>query len=142
MEWREVWRKGIAPLLSPKALEALQQALQADDYRLIQGATTAPPPLCATQDWPVEAACALGYCGWQGENLERVANVEEYFAQLCFNCDRALNEPAAVRFFLNWADETPRYEMISRLLPEVTLALENHPCRVCVRPPAKSVSES
>jgi hypothetical protein len=82
-----------------------------------------PPPLRAVQDWPVEAACAIGYCGWQGEGLERVADVEEFFARLCFQVDENIGEPAACRYFLNWADETPRDQMRPLLLAEVEAAL-------------------
>src|SRR6266702_2532294 len=121
--WQNVWRKGVVPLLSTESLEALRQALVNDDPRLLQGATTTPPPLQCVQDWPVEAACALGYCGWQGEGLESVAEVEEYFARLCFEVDQRLGEPAACRWFLNWFDETPRDEMRSLLLPEVNRTL-------------------
>ncbi len=46
-----------------------------DDPRLTQGSTTTPPLMCV-QDWPVEAACVLGFCGWQGDGLETVAEVE------------------------------------------------------------------
>ena len=121
--WRKVWREGVAPLLSTPGLESLQRALSNDDGRLLQGATTTPPPLQCVQDWPVEAACALGYCGWQGEGLESVAEVEEYFARLCFEVDQRLGEPAACRWFLNWFDETPREEMRQLLLPEVQRTL-------------------
>jgi len=117
--WRKVWRDGVAPVLSSQALEALRRALVNDDARLVQGATTTPPPLQCVQDWPVEAACVLGYCGWQGEGLETVAEVEEFFARLCFETDQTLGEPAACRWFLNWFDETPRAEMRAQLLPEV-----------------------
>lgn len=74
--WQQVWRMGFAPLLSNEGLEALQGALQRDDRRLLQGATTVPHPLHCVQDWPVEAACALGFCGWQGGGLKTVAEVE------------------------------------------------------------------
>ncbi len=121
--WRKVWRDGLAPLISTTGLEALAGALRNDDARLLQGATTTPPPLQCVQDWPVEAACALGYCGWQGEGLESVAEVEEYFARLCFEVDQRLGEPAACRWFLNWFDETPRDEMRALLLPEVNRTL-------------------
>lgn len=121
--WRKVWREGLMPLISTEGLEALRVALANDDARLLQGATTTPPPLQCVQDWPVEAACALGYCGWQGEGLESVAEVEEYFARLCFEVDRHLGEPAACRWFLNWFDETPRDEMRTEFLAEVQLAL-------------------
>jgi hypothetical protein len=121
--WRKVWRDGLAPLISTEGLEALRTALCNDDARLLQGATTTPPPLQCVQDWPVEAACALGFCGWQGEGLESVAEVEEYFARLCFEVDQRLGEPAACRWFLNWFDETPRDEMRCLLLAEVNRTL-------------------
>src|SRR5215475_2752037 len=93
--WRKVWREGVVPLLSTDSLEALRRGLLADDTRLVQGATTTPPPLPSVQDWPVEAACALGYCGWQGEGLGTVGEVEEFFAHLCFEVDARLGEPGA-----------------------------------------------
>jgi hypothetical protein len=121
--WRNVWRSGITPLLSTAALEALRQALESDDKRLIQGATTTPPPLQCVHAWPVEAACLLGYCGWQGEGLETVAEVEEFFARLCWACDQRLGEQAASRWLLNWYDETPRAEMRQQVLAEVRRSL-------------------
>lgn len=117
--WRKVWREGLAPQLSTPGLEALCLALVSDDPRLCQGATTTPPPLMCVQDWPVEAACVLGYCGWQGEGLETVAEVEEYFARACFEADQRLGEPAACRWFLNWFDDTSRDEVRQLLLTEV-----------------------
>ncbi len=121
--WTNVWRKGLAPLLSAESLEALRRALAQDDPRLIQGATTTPPPLQCVQDWPVEAACALGFCGWQGDGLQTVAEVEEYFARMCFETDQRLGEPAACRWFLNWFDDTPRDQMRKDLLAEVQRSL-------------------
>jgi hypothetical protein len=121
--WRMVWREGFAPVLSTAGLVALQQALRSDDHRLTQGSTTTPPPLMCVQDWPVEAACALGFCGWQGEDLETVGEVEEFFARACFEADERLGEPAACRWFLNWFDDTPRDQMRKLLLDEVERVL-------------------
>ncbi len=121
--WKNVWRKGVVTLLSLESLEALRLALASDDPRLLQGATTTPPPLQCVQDWPVEAACALGYCGWQGDGLETVAEVEEFFARMCFEIDQQMGEPAACRWFLNWFDDTPREEMRRELLVEVQRSL-------------------
>jgi hypothetical protein len=121
--WREVWRGGFAMVLPTDALEALAVALRDDDPKLTQGNTTTPPPLMCVQDWPVEAACALGYCGWQGEDLETVGQVEEFFARLCFEADQRLGEPAACRWFLNWFDDTPRGIMRAELIQEVMLEL-------------------
>jgi hypothetical protein len=120
--WRKVWRKA-APLLSRKAREVLREALASDDPRLAQGATTVPPPMPSVADWPVEAACLLGYCGWQGEGLTTVAEVEEYFSRMCYEIDQAAEEPAAVRWLLNWYDETPRDVVRRELLAEVNLTL-------------------
>ena len=121
--WRMVWRDGFAPLLSTTGLMSLRDALRGDDPRLVQGATTTPPPLLCVQDWPVESCCALGYCGWQGDRLDTVGEVEEFFAKCCFEADARLGEPAACRWFLNWFDDTPRADMRRELLAEVELAL-------------------
>jgi hypothetical protein len=75
------------------------------------------------QEWPVEAACALGFCGWVGDGLETVGEVEEFFARVCYETDVRLGEAAACRWFLNWYDETPREEMFRELLNEVNRAL-------------------
>ncbi|HEX3151000.1 MAG TPA: hypothetical protein VHR66_23170 [Gemmataceae bacterium] len=134
--WRTVWRDGFIPVLSLGGLEALREALVADDQRLVQGSTTMPPPLMCVQDWPVEAACALGICGWHGEHLQTVGEVEEFFARCCFEADRRLGETAACRWFLNWFDDTPRDEMRRELLGEVQRAIEDRtdlvfPARPC-----------
>lgn len=124
--WRKVWREGIHPLLSVEQLEACRNALLTDDLRLIQGATTVPPPMQCTQYWPVEAACLLGLCGvveHGGFGVATVGDTEETFAKLCFECDRLIGEPAACRFFVNWIDETPRDKMLTALLSEVQCSL-------------------
>lgn len=134
--WRIVWRNGFVPVLSTLGLFALRDALRTDDPRLVQGATTAPPPLLCVQDWPVEAACALGVCGWLGDLLDTVGQVEEHFAKCCFEADQRLGEPAACRWFLNWFDDTPRDDMRRDLLAEVELALADRLPRI--EPSAKS----
>jgi hypothetical protein len=121
--WRKVWRDGFAPMLSTTGLAALRDALTADDGRLLQGSTSSPPPMMCVQDWPVEGACALGYCAWKGEGLETVGEVEEFFARACFEADQRLGEPAACRYFLNWFDDSPRDEMRAELLAEVERVL-------------------
>lgn len=121
--WRMVWRDGFVPVLSTNGLTVLRDALRGDDTRLTQGSTTTPPPLLCVQDWPCEGACALGYCGWLGEQLNTVGEVEEFFAKSCFEADQRLGEPAACRWFLNWFDDTPRDQMRRDLLSEVELAL-------------------
>lgn len=121
--WRKVWRDGVEPCLPTAGLEALRKALISDDPRLIQGATTMPPPLMCVADFNVEAACALGFCGWKGEDLPLVAEVEEFFAKKCYEIDQLMNEPAACRWFINWFDETPRDEMRRELLAEVNRSL-------------------
>ncbi len=121
--WRKVWRDGLSPLLSTKGLQALKRGLLRDDGRLTQGATTMPPPMQCVLDWPVEGACVVGYCAWQGDGLDTVGEVEETFARTCFEADQRLGEPAAVRYFVNWYDDTPRDEMRKQLLAEVNRVL-------------------
>ena len=117
--WQTVLRLGIFPQFTDVHLLVLRTALETDDPRLLQGATTVPPPLQCVRDWPCEAACILGFCGWQGGDLKTVSEVEEAFGQMCFEGDRLLGEPAAVRHLLNWFDSAPRDEMRGRdrLLP-------------------------
>ncbi len=121
--WRRVWRAG-APLLPTAGLEALAVALETDDCRLLQGATTTPPPLMVVQDWDVEAACLVGFCGWQGDGLKTVGEVETFFARWCHNVDEILGENAACRYALNHFDETPRDVMRPLYLAEVRRELE------------------
>ncbi len=121
--WKTVWREGFAPGISLNGLEELRAALQADSQQLTQGSTTTPPPLTCVQEWPCEAACATAYCGWKGENLTTVGEVEEYFARLCYEADMRLGEQAACRYFLNWFDDAPRAEMVRELLAEVERAI-------------------
>ena len=117
--WRLVWRDGFVPVLSTAGLESLRDALRGDDPRLTQGSTTTPPPLMCVQDWPVEAACALGFCGWQGDELRTVGQVEEFFALACLEADTLLGEPGACRWFLDWFDDSPRAQVFALLADEV-----------------------
>jgi hypothetical protein len=121
--WQQTWREGFAPRLSTAGLRALQQALIDDDPRLVQGVTTSPPALETLGDWSVEAACALTFCGWQGEGLDTVEKAMGYFERLCREADEALGEPAACRLFLHWFDETPRAQMRRELLAEAQRVL-------------------
>lgn len=119
--WRIVWRDGFAPLLSIEQLTGLADALRSDDPRLVQGATTSPPPLMCVQDFECEAACALGFCGVVkngGFGVATVGEVEEEFARLCWEADQKLGEPAACRWLLNWHDDSPREEVRRELLVE------------------------
>jgi len=121
--WRKVFREALAPQLSTPGLEALRMAMATDDARLLQGATCMPPPLNCTQDCPVEGACGIGYCAWQGDGVATVGEVEQFFSRICNEVDQHFGEPTACRWSLSFFDETPRYEMIRLLLPEVELAL-------------------
>lgn len=125
--WKKVWRNGFVPQFSVAGLQALAQALRGDDARLIQGATTSPPPLTCVQNWPVEATCPVGFMGvieHGGFGDATVAEVEQFFAKACFDADQTLGEPAAVRFFLNAWDDMPREEIRRELLIEVELELQ------------------
>ncbi len=123
--WQRVWRAG-APLLPTAGLEALAVALEMDDPRLLQGATTTPPPLQALADFPCDGACLLGYPLWKGKGLTTVAEVEHEFAEFAEALVRHYEyaDPAPIRWVANWADETPRDEMRREALVEVRLELQ------------------
>ena len=121
--WRQVWRDGLVPCLSNEAIAALHDALIGDDPRLTQGSSTTPPPMLCVHDWPCEGGDALAFAVWQGDGKATVGAVHEAWADLCFQADNRLGEPAACRWFLNWFDDTPRDQMRRELLQEVELAL-------------------
>lgn len=54
--WQQVFRKAIVPNLSKTQLQTLYKGLLNDDPRLIQGATTRPPPLACVSSWNAEGA--------------------------------------------------------------------------------------
>lgn len=122
-EWRRVWRVGFAPQLSGAGLRALADALRTDDARLIQGRTTFPLALACNADYPVESACAVSFCGWQGEGVTTVGDVADHFGRVSDVADQRVGELASCRHFLNWFDDTPRDEMRRELLTEVERAL-------------------
>jgi hypothetical protein len=121
--WRKTWREGFGPALSTIGLQALVRALQFDDERLIQGVTSEPQWRPSAPKVEAEAVCAVAFCGWQGEGLERVDEIEEFVAKSCFEADQRLGEPGASRRFLDWFDRTPREEMRRQLLGEVRATL-------------------
>jgi hypothetical protein len=104
--WQKVLRDGIFPQFTDATLAALRLAVATDDCRLIQGATTTPPPLACLQDWPVEGADLIGLAG-MFSGLKTVGEVEELFARVCFEADQRLGHPAAVRWWLEYHDDTP-----------------------------------
>jgi hypothetical protein len=120
--WQRSFRT-IADQLPTAGLQALRTALVSDDPRLLQGATTSPPPLECVKDWPIDAACALGFACWQGGELTTVGEVEGAFARICFAADQAMGEEAGVRYFLNQFDDWERPTMRRELLAEVEAVL-------------------
>jgi len=122
-QWKHAFTVGIAPQLTVAGLTALRMALAKNDQRLLQGATTCPPPLQCVQDWPCEGGCPISFAGWEGNQLETVAQVEEFFARTCAQADELLGEVAGSRYFLNFWDTTPRAEARTLLLAEVDAAL-------------------
>jgi hypothetical protein len=122
-KWRRTWRQGVGPALLLPGLEALRAALLTDDPRLIQGHTVEPPCTPTVQDWPVEKACAIGFCGWQGLGLETVGEVDHYFAMMASIIDKRMGSASACRHFFEWFDETPREVMRCELLPEVNRSI-------------------
>jgi hypothetical protein len=75
---------------------------------LTQGETTSPPLLDCCAVNPVRAACAIAYAAWKDANRTTVGEVEEAFAKVCYLAAQMLDEPAAVRWFVNRFDDTPR----------------------------------
>lgn len=121
--WRHVWREAIAPLLSANALNALRSALVEDRQELIQDYTVDPLAAFLGDARPVEGACAISYCGWRGEQLATVGEVDEFFARMCHEIDRRMGYDKAYLQFVTWFDSEQRTTMRRLLLPEIDLAL-------------------
>lgn len=126
--WQHVFRNGFAPGLSTAGLTALATALRFKDKRLATGATTVPAPLMCAAEWPCEAACPMGFCGWQGEGLETVGEVEEFFFKANQACDERMGYPGSGKEFLNWWDDTPADRSFVALAEEVDAVLADR-CR-------------
>jgi hypothetical protein len=131
--WRKAWREGFMPQYSVGALTAFRTALGANDRGLLmQGGTCDPFDLQHGTNAPCKRACGIGFCGWMelaiaggeyrarsGPNPVRVAEVEESFANACFEADRRLGEPVGCRWFLNWWDEAPWEQVRTVMLAEL-----------------------
>ncbi|QVL31121.1 hypothetical protein KIH39_20050 [Telmatocola sphagniphila] len=129
--WQYIWRNGFAPLLPTLGLEALRKALKRDDSRILQGATTYPLAVKPNRLEPIKACCALSYCGWRGESLNSVGEIEQHFDEICAEAGNRLGHPEACRPFLEWYDTTPRSAMRFGLLGEIDRTL-NERFRVAV----------
>jgi hypothetical protein len=121
--WRDCWRKGVAPLLSTRGLEALRQALVEDDPSLLQGETTRPLALTPDYSETPKGACAMGYSAWKGDGLATVREVELFFQHACREVDQLMGWPGASQQFIDWFDLAARDEMRCELLIEVSRAL-------------------
>jgi hypothetical protein len=128
--WKRVWRDGIVPQLTICGLEGLKLALEQDRCSLITGATMTPPPLACMANEAVEGCCPLcwGLLDGLRPTAVSVGPLEERFAEACMKANELCGEPAAIRHFLNWVDETPRQTMRQALLAEVNLALAQRAC--------------
>lgn len=120
--WQVAWRHALCPRLSKFQLLSLHQAILDDDPSLLQGATTSPPAIHSSGEWPCEAACLIGWLG-RADGCENVNDVNDYFAKACSVIDLHLGELGACRVLLNWWDDTPRAQAFCQLLDEVNLEI-------------------
>lgn len=129
--WRKVWRDGILPAVMERVgrfrrdvgLLALANALRTDDSRLLQGATTSPPPLAAVADWMCEGCdpVVLMHTAANGGKIEAtmVGLAEKVFAITMARADELLGGDRLSAAFSNWWDDTPRHVARGALLAEI-----------------------
>ncbi len=120
--WKTVWRQGIAPQCTDEQLQALSLALECDYPELIQGATCEPVPMLCNYDLLCQCACPISFLGWK-TGMETVGEVEAFFQRTTFAAAIALGEQEAVRWLINWWDESPRETARNDLLAEVQASL-------------------
>jgi hypothetical protein len=124
--WRHVFRYGLLWQITTEGLQALWEALQRNDPRVIRGQTTSPPSLHCCADLPVEACCVLCWLLLKGDRPEAasVGLLESAFYRTCWACDERLGEPWAIRRFLNFCDCEPWTVVRRELLAELDWALQ------------------
>lgn len=121
--WRKVFREGIAPQLSTPGLEALLEALKANDARLLQGQTVDPVPLTCNDLEKCEAACLVAYAGWIGDGLATVGDVDRFVERVANEADQRIGEERAIRYVMNFWDDAPRSTVLAAFIPEVEACL-------------------
>jgi hypothetical protein len=91
----------------------------ADDPRLVQGIT-----VIGTKAGDIEAACAIGYVGWQGGDLAETDEVEKFFEVIRDDVGAENGGTSlVVDTFTMWFDQNPLKEIRPLLLYEVNLEL-------------------
>jgi hypothetical protein len=115
--WRRVFREGIAPQLPLPALEALRKGLLKFDPRLRPGYTV------EGHGGAIFYACAIGYGGWKGLQLETADDVENFFTEVCVRANQILDDPGACGAFITWFDDNRREFVFPLLLSEVNRAI-------------------
>ncbi len=130
--WQTVWRKGLAPHLPLKGLEALREALITDSQELIQCETLVTTSEVSGQGYPTEktvGCCGVLYPFWKGGVASNPVALRVYFSDVISKCcntfiDHGWKLPNASDNFIKWFDLTSRTKMRMELLPEVELELE------------------
>jgi len=134
--WRSVLQDGLLPVMTSDQIRCVLACLLHNDGRLIQGATTSPPPLKAVASDPVERACLVGMAVWQLQDGFTVGETDKGYVRLLGQTDRLYEKHhsnhQASRWFLSWFDDTSRDEMRAELIPELKAELERrHEHRTC-----------
>lgn len=127
--WQHVWRRGIARLMKPEALVALQAALAEDSPRLCQGSLYER----AGAGLVIVACDPIAYVGWTTLGLVRPGDLVAYSNSIAaaLNVLRLMAPAGHTSPFLSLQDFTrhwdraPRHEAFRGLLHEVRLSLAN-----------------
>lgn len=122
---RKLWSY-IATHLGVQGLIALRDGLAANDIRLLQGATTSPLPIHSYSDLVACGADPIAYAFWQSQHLRTVGQLEDAWARTCYMVDQDAGEVGAIRWFLNWWDDTPRHQAFAGLAVLVKDSLKAH----------------
>jgi len=118
--------RGITSLLTRPVLRKLQQIVQADDTRLLQGRSIEPPPIAAppaasTLGSAPEGGCLLTLVGILA-GYSTVGEALDYSAKLQLDLRETFGD-LAVDKFMDWYDATPRAQLLRVLDSELATAL-------------------
>lgn len=121
---RRVFHEGFVPLLKDEELWVLKGWLTMAPERFKQGYTLYPVPT------PAEEPYMMPDCGCLITNIGRINMLKyadelyEYFARMCYNIDQNMGEPSAVRYLLNWYDDSPWEDVKNGSIEELEAALQ------------------
>lgn len=125
--WQKAWHKGIAPQIPLATLKTLKAALETNDPFVITGVNCTQMTAHVTGMKPstkLTGCCPLAFCGWVDHNLTDPVEISKFMTKVAHEADNLTNGFGVTGDFISWVDKGPREEVLSKLLIEVIVSIE------------------